>query len=269
MIPFHIIGFLYAIFYLKEPAKQEKKEQSAYDNEGMTIEMTSTTDTAQNRNDMDAQAKSSNACAEFFDPRHAIYCIRSFIKKRKHHLRTIIIIFMLMHFLTYGITQGETQNLFLYVRSKLNWDVDFYVYHNVFTIVMGLIGTSIAIGILSKLLNFADITLIIVSTVFSIFCRGIYIFAKTTIQFFSGTAIDFMYSVRSMATRSTISKIVPAEDLSTMFAIMGLFEALSGILFPYVYPTFYTFLYNDPHHDISEIYILSLILLVISLGCFM
>lgn len=274
MIPIHVIGLLYALYFLKEPAKEKSGEEAGHDNAGMTLEMTETNEgnTTLNRTAdelLNNEAKRRNVCLEFFDPQLAIYCIRSFIKKRKYGLRRIIVLLMIMHFVVNGITQGETQNLFLYARVKLNWDVDKYVFHNVFTIVMGLIGTTLAVGVLSKLFKVADIILVIISTILSIICRGFYIFATTTLAFFTGTGIDFMYSVKFLGVRSVISKIVPTEDLSTMFAIMGLFEALAGFVFPYIYPTFYQYLLKNPDHDLSEIFALSGVLLIISLVVYM
>jgi Major Facilitator Superfamily len=259
MIPVHVAGFLYAVFFLKEvKPKTKNQENAAYDNPAMEMEA---------RNDNNSETLQANfqetkvdvkknACREFFDPQLATHCIRSFIKKREYGLRKIIILFMLMHFLMNGITQGELQNLFLYVRAKLSWDVSTYVYHNVFTTVMGLIGTSFAVGILSKWLKVADIFLIIFSTFLSLICRIIYFLATDRISFFAGTAIDFTFSVKLLCVRSIISKIVP-NDLSTMFAIMGLFEALAGFVFPYVYPTLYQFLLRNSDHNISELYLLS------------
>lgn len=271
MIPVHIIGFLYAFFYLKEPKDIEVKENLTYDN--LALEATSINGTnsnpIENEEPLTSEKVHKNACLEFFDPQHAIYCVRSFFKKREFGLRTIIILFMLMHFLMHGITQGEAQNLFLYGRLKLNWDVSYYVYHNVFTITMGLLGTSLAVGVLSKILQVADIILVILSTIFSIICRGVYIIAKSIEVFFIGTGIDFMYSVKFLGARSIISKIVPAEDLSTMFAIMGLFEALAGFVFNYVYPTFYQFLLKNAAYDISGIFALSGIIFIVSLMIYM
>lgn len=262
MIPVHIIGFFYAVFYLKEvkmEKKEDNKENAAYDNPAMTTTLEMTNDNVQNVEEAATETivKTKNACLEFFDPQLATYCIRSFLKKRENGLRTIIILFMTMHFVMNGITQGESQNLFLYARAKLGWDVDKYVYHNVFTIVASLIGTSIAVGILSKVLKVADIFLVLISTGLSLVCRGVYIIASSTVMFFSGTAIDLMYSVKLLGVRSIISKIVPTEDLSTMFALMGLFEALSGFFFPYIYPTFYQFLLKNPNYDVSYMFMLS------------
>ncbi|CAG9798884.1 unnamed protein product [Chironomus riparius] len=268
MIPVHIIGFMYAVYYLKEPKNNDPKEDYTYDNQALearSINGTNNNTSITNEEPVSSEMLRKNACLEFFDPQHAIYCIRSFFKKREFGLRQIIILFMLMHFLMHGITQGESQNLFLYGRVKLNWDVSYYVYHNVFTISMGLIGTSLAIGVLSKMLQLADIILIIFSTILSIFSRGVYMIAKSIEVFFIGTGIDFMYSVKFLGARSVISKIVPAEDLSTMFAIMGLFEALAGFVFPYVYPTFYQFLLKSPEHDISEMFALSGIIFIFAL----
>jgi hypothetical protein len=268
MIPFHIIGFIYAIYFLKEPVKEsDTKEAATYDNQAM--EMTSKDDINSNSNQVDSAVKHKNAFFEFFDPQHAIDCVVALIKRRENGLRMIIVIIMLMHFMMNGVIQGETQNIFLYARLKLNWDVDTYVYHNVFTIVLGLVGTSMAVGVLSKLFKVADIFLVIMSVFLSIICRGFYVLAATTIIFFAGSAVDFMYSVKFLAARSIISKVVPVEDLSTMFAIMGLFEALATFVFSYAYPTLYQFLLDSKHYDLSLIFILSAVLFFIGLVFYM
>lgn len=266
MIPVHIFGFLYAIMYLKEVKVPQNLENAAYDNPAMTMEVTSTNlpTAVTDENITKGEKQCKNSVIEFFDPHHAISCITSLLKKRENHLRRILILFMIMHMLCNGVFQGEAQNCFLYVRSKLSWDVDTYVYHNVFNAVCGLIGTSIAVGVLSKILKVGDIFLVLLSTFLSIISRGVYIGANKTSHFFAGTAIDFTFSIKFLAVRSIISKIVPNDDLSTMFAIMGLFEAFAGFVFPFIYPTFYQFLLKDPHHDISEIFMLSGFLFVIA-----
>jgi PCFT/HCP family folate transporter-like MFS transporter 1/3 len=255
MIPVYIFGFFYAIFYLKEvKIPQKSLENAAYDNQAMAIEATE---------NLKIQEKSKNPILEFFDPQHAIKCITSLIKKRDHNLRRILILLMLMHMLCNGISQGEAQNNFLYVRSKLSWDADTFVYFNVFNAIAGLIGTGFAVGVLSKLFKLKDIFLVLFSTFLSIVSFGVLTVASNTFEFFAGAAIDFSLSVKFLAVRSIISKVVPADDLSTMFAVMGLFEALAGFVFPYIYPTFYEFLLSSPGHDISEIFMLSGILMVV------
>jgi hypothetical protein len=126
-----------------------------------------------------------------------------------------------MHFVINGVVNGETQNIFLYQRSKLNWDIDTNTYHSVFSIVLGLIGTLLMIGVLSKYLQITDIVLTIISTVLTIISRFIYSIVTTTVGFFAGTAIDFTFSVKLLTVRAIISKLVPTDDLSTMFAVMG------------------------------------------------
>lgn len=262
MIPVHVFGFLYAILYLKEVKVNDKM---SYDNPAMSVDvLPNDSDVADDKIVKSCGEKLKTSVLEFFNPEHAIKCITSLLKNRENQLRTIIILFMLMHLVCNGISQGEAQNLFLYVRAKLTWDVDTYVYHNVFTAVCGLIGTSFAVGILSKIFKIPDIFLVLLSTFFSIICRGVYIVATTTLSFFIGTAIDFTFSIKFLAARSIISKIVPSDELSTMFAIMGLFEAIAGFVFPFIYPVLYQFLLKSSYHDISEIFLLSGLLLIIA-----
>jgi MFS transporter, PCFT/HCP family, solute carrier family 46, member 3 len=250
---------LYAIFYLKE-VKQEKAEDAAYDNPAMETDLPLPNRNNESRlqiSEPPTVEEAKNVCLEFFDPRLALECIKSFVKKREYGVRSIIILLMSMHFLTNGVANGETQNLFLYQRAKLNWDIDYHTYHTVFSIVLGLVGTLLMIGVLSKYMKISDIVLTMLSTALTFTSRVIYSFATTTVGFFAGTAVDFTFSVKFLTVRSIISKLVPSEDLSTMFAVMGLFEAFAGVIFPYLYPTFYQYLLADSSRDVSEMFMLS------------
>lgn len=268
MIPVHVIGLLYAFFFLKEVKKEKADENAAYDNPALEVDQK---ELPNRKNESRLQIiepvveeEKKNLCLEFFDPRLANQCLRSFYKKREYGVRSIIILLMSMHLITNGVANGETQNIFLYQRAKLNWSVDLHTYHNVFSIVLGLVGTLLMIGVLSKFLKVSDIVLTLLSTALTFISRVIYSVVTTTEGFFAGTAVDFTFSVKFLAVRSIVSKIVPNEDLSTMFAIMGLCEAFAGVFFPYIYPSYYSYLLSDPSRDISEMFILSAELILIS-----
>lgn len=266
MVPVHILGLLYAIFYLKEVKRDESKNDAAYDNQAMDVKELPPDNSTIEVDEPEKLSKSSkNACIEFFDPRLANQCLKSFIKKREYGARSIIVLLMLMHFISNGVTQGETQNIFLYQRVALRWDISTNTYHNVFSIVMGLIGTLLMVGLLSKYLKIQDIVLTLISTALTFASRVIYSVASSTIGFFIGTAVDFTFSVKLIGVRSIISKIVPAQDLSTMFALMGLFEAFAALVFSYVYPTYYQYLLdNKGTRDVSEMFHLSATLILIT-----
>lgn len=259
MIPVHIIGVIYTLVFLKE-IKSKAPEDAAYENHGLETELPSRSQesTLQIHETPTVEESKKNACLEFFDPRLANQCIKTFFKKREYGMRSVIILLMLMHFVTNGINLGESQNVFLYQRQKLHWDVDYHIYNNVFSIVMGLIGTLLSVGVLSKYLKVPDIVLTLISTCLTFISRIVFSFATETIGYFIGTAVDFCSSVKILGVRAIVSKLVPTEDLSTMFAIMGLFEALSGLVFPYIYPTYYQYLYdNIPRRDVSEMFHMS------------
>lgn len=267
MIPFHIIGLLYAIFFLKEVKKDESKDEAAYDNPALEVtELPSRIGNIEIDEPEKLKKTSKNACLEFFDPRLAIQCVKSLLKKRDYGVRSIIILLMLMHFVTNGITVGETQNIFYYQRVVLGWDIATNTYHNVFSIVLGLTGTVIMVGLLSKYWKIQDIVLTLISTAFTLASRVVYSVVKSTVGFFIGTAVDFTFSVKFLGVRSIISKIVPTEDLSTMFALMGLCEAFASLVFSYIYPTFYQYLLSNKNtRDVSEMFHLSLTLITIAL----
>lgn len=112
------------------------------------------------------------------------------------------------------------------------------------------------VGLLSKLFKISDIILTLISTALTAISRMIYSITTTSHEFFFGTATDFTASIKLLSVRAIISKLVPSEDLSTMFAIMGLCEALSAIVFSWVYPVLYQFLLTH-NRNLSEIFHLS------------
>lgn len=129
---------------------------------------------------------------------------------------------------------------------------------------MGLFGTLLMVGLLSKYFKIPDIVLTLISTALTFVTRIIYSFVTTTVGFFIGTGVDFCAGVKLLGVRAVISKVVPTEDLSTMFAVMGLFEALSGMVFPWAYPTYYQFLLTRSNRDISEMFHMSAALTLIA-----
>jgi len=255
LIPVHVIGFIYALFVLKE-VKPKATADEGHDNAAGPVDKEQPN--RNNESTLELPVK-RNLCREFFDPKLAIHCVKSFFKQRPYGVRSIIILLMLMHFVTIGITQGETSFTIFYQRTKFTWDADLNAYHNVFAIVTGLVGTIIAIGFLSKFLNVPDILLALISTGLSIVSRLAYGIARDTITFFIGTAIDFTAGIKFLGVKSIVSKVVPSDDLSTMFAIMGLFEALSGMVFPFIYPTLYVKFVTD-NIDVALLFYLSAIL---------
>lgn len=262
MLPVHIIGILYILLFMKEVAPKPATEEAAYDNPALETDVSPS-----NQSTLQIEEKveeTKNACLEFFDPRLAHQCFKSLVKKRDYGVRSIIFLLMAMHFVLNGVTQGESQNLFLYQRVKLGWDIDTLVYHNVFATFISMIGILLMVGLLSKFLKIADIFLTLISTFLTFVCRVIYSVVTSTVGFFIGTAVDFTTGVKGTGVRAIISKIVPSEDLSTMFALMGLFEALSVMVFSYAYPTYYQYLLSTPNRDIKEIFHISAGLVLIA-----
>lgn len=262
MIPVHIIGLVYTCVFLKEAKVEEtdkNPESAAYDNPAMTTDLPSNNNNNQSTLQIAEQEveEKKNCCAEFFDPRLVKQCVTCFLKKRDYGVRSILVLLMLMHFIINGVVNGETQNLFLYQRVKLNWDIDTNTYHYVFSTVLGLIGTLLMVGVFSKYLKIPDIVLTIVSTFLTVVSRFVYSAVTSTIGFFVGTAIDFTFSVKLLTVRAIVSKLIPTEDLSTMFAVMGMFEAFAGVVFSWMYPTYYQYLYSEPGRDVSEMFLMS------------
>lgn len=204
MIPVHVTGILYTIIFLKEvkPKAGQLTMESELQNSNNNVTLQISDVTIE---------KPKNACLEFFDPRLANQCIKSFVKKRDYGVRSILILLMVIHFITYGALQGEASNIILYQRVKFGWDITTSTYNNVFTIVISSFGMILMIGVLGKYLKVPDIVLCLISTAMTFTSKVIYSFVTTTVGYFIGTAVDFCSNVKILGTRAIVSKLVPAR----------------------------------------------------------
>lgn len=207
--------------------------------------------------------KKKNCCAEFFDPELPIRCLKVFFKKRESPIQTVMILIIICHLLNLSGTMGETSILTLLFRCVLNSDTSFLSYYNAYNIFAVVLGLFLVIG-LNKIFKIKDITILLVTTCMTIVSKIVFAMSENKIHFLIGASVDFCQTSKTTAARNLVSMLVPATDLSSVFAIMGIVESGAGFVIPPLYSEVYQKLVKD-QGNIGFIYLMSCIFLILSL----
>lgn len=244
-IPIHIIGFIY-FFKLKEPQEYVKIAATAEEIENLELkergEATHQRQQGQNTRwkikELDIEVEQVSHVVEK-EPENSFYgfeCIIVVIKKRKDQMRLYLIFLLVAYFLSYCIPFGEEKAFFKFLQENINWDVASIAFYKVYQILVSTFGTILITGVVGKLLNVADVYLALISIIFSILSKFVYM-SSTTTGFYIGSTVDAAGNVKALAIRSIISHIVKSNEISTTFSVIGVLEIIGHFIFEYLYST--------------------------------
>ncbi|CAO1338756.1 unnamed protein product [Diamesa tonsa] len=256
-MPIYVVGFFYIIYFIKE-VKVPVSEKEGIDNAACDID---STDRIENQNPSKLEEK-KNCCAEFFDPELPINCIKVFLKERVSPIRIVLILIVICHFLNVGLTQGEIINLFFIMRKKLNADATFLSHFSAYVTILAILGMFVMMG-LNKILKIKDIVMLLMINCATIISKMIYAQSTDKLGYYIAAAVDFCGGSKYTVSKSFVSKLIPASDLSSMYAMMGIVEQVTGLLVPSAYSTFYSKLVED-NHDVGFLFYLSSAVLLLS-----
>lgn len=204
-MPVHFIGFLYIIYFIKE-VKTSVGVKEGIDNTACDV---GSTDQIENQS---ALEEKKNFCVEFFNPELPISCIKVVLKKRVSPIRVVVILIILSHFLLLGVPIGESVNFSLLLRKIFNTDQSLFSYLNSYITFLGITGMLIMLG-LNKLFKIRDIVVILLTSIISIISKLIIAQSTKVVDVFIAIGVDFLGGTKHIASKSLISKLVPASDL--------------------------------------------------------
>lgn len=92
---------------------------------------------------------------DYFDKRHVVASIQTLTKKREHHRRMYLWIFMITMAL-YTFQRDEKPMLYLYTQLKFDWDAAIYSNFKVFQSSAYVVFMLLGIPIMSKIFHFRD-----------------------------------------------------------------------------------------------------------------
>jgi PCFT/HCP family folate transporter-like MFS transporter 1/3 len=129
--------------------------------------------------------------------------------------------------------------IYLFTRLKFLWnEVDFSIFAT-YQAVTSMIGTLLAVGVLSYYLKIHDCLVGIVGSISEISASFIYTFAKTVRNFYFAPLADIFSNASAISMRSMTSKVVENEERGQLNSLFGVVEALTPSLYAPVYAKIY------------------------------
>ncbi|XP_047996809.1 proton-coupled folate transporter-like [Leguminivora glycinivorella] len=176
------------------------------------------------------------------------------LKQRPNHGRAKIFLVTLANTFTMFIVYGSLGLEYLYMRQKLDWALSNYTTFSGVNTAVSFIGSILAMTVFQRVLGLRDVPLALASYSFSVVDCLIKAFAATTWQMYV-TAVFFFKALSGPLMRSFLTKMLPAEDLAKVLALLCTMES---VLCPIVAPLIYNTLYNFTIHDFpGAFYLLS------------
>jgi hypothetical protein len=179
----YIAGILYIIFVLKEvkvaPAiSDDPKKGDGIENPGFVVEKEIIDKTTSvitiKRNEVANEVKKVGFLREFFDPTLALSLVDVVFKKREGNLRRLLFLVLLCN-IVFLASLGENDLTYLYTRLKINWSGVEFALHITYGTAIALAGTLLMVGVFSKFLGISDPMIGIISTVFTLISKPIYV----------------------------------------------------------------------------------------------
>ncbi|GBP87767.1 hypothetical protein EVAR_28649_1 [Eumeta japonica] len=163
------------------------------------------------------------------------------ITKYKPNNRSLrIYVLLLVVTILFGPMYGEMSILYLSTRYRFGWDEVKFSLFSTYNFVIHTLGTVFSITVFSKVLNWHDSVLGIISTVSKIAASFVYCFAPNGRVFFAGPIVEILNGTSLLAMRSIISKLVETDELGKINSIFGLTESLMPLLYVPLYTKVYT-----------------------------
>lgn len=205
----HLTGFIYCVFYIKEPRSAP------------------------------ADLPKKNICFDIFDPRHVVDTVVVVFKKRSGSERARIILLMLTFIVILGPGFGESSLVFHYTRAKFQWGPVHYSLYQTYDLVIHLIGTTVAISVFSQWLQLDDLLLATIACCSKVAAAFVYAFAPTTTIFYIAPFVSIVSGSGSIAMRSIATKLVAQNELGKIQSLFGICEGLAPSLYTNLYTKVY------------------------------
>ncbi|XP_066957091.1 lysosomal proton-coupled steroid conjugate and bile acid symporter SLC46A3-like [Macrobrachium rosenbergii] len=161
------------------------------------------------------------------------------VRRRENHRRARIFSLMVAMCLLLFILGGH-QLKYLYTKAKFNWTYEQFVNLSIYDIVLGSVGTSLILPVLSYHLRMPDTALGLIGCISKMI--GLLLIAISPVPWFLYLAatLSFMAGLPLIVTRAVISKLVPQEEVGAIFSLLASWEAIV----PLISAPVYTFVYN-------------------------
>ncbi|XP_067008051.2 lysosomal proton-coupled steroid conjugate and bile acid symporter SLC46A3 [Anabrus simplex] len=203
---------------------------------------------------------------DLFNPRSLLDTLAVLTKKRENSRRSRLVMVILANVLIIGAGRGEDGLSYLYVRERFKWNEVDYSYFTTFGIIISLVGTVLATGVLSRVLGISDSLICLICCVCHVVANCINAFATVSWLFYLGQVVDIMIGSTIIVARSLSSKFVPPEDFGKVNSLIGVFSALAQVIYAPIFNIFYV---NTLEFMSGAFYLLGAALLLPPIGIFL
>ncbi|XP_055544755.1 proton-coupled folate transporter-like [Wyeomyia smithii] len=221
-IMFDAIGLLYGLFILKEPTPAKRLSEGP--------EQTKQYDSTNYQQSL----------RKLFDLTLVLDCVRMVLRKREHKVRTILMLTLFVYFINYGAL-GDTESAAILAYLKFNWITHLGTWIS-YDLLTTLLGTLLAMGVLSKRCGVPDFLICVFSVCFTLIAKPIMAYAVSAVKpylYYVATSIDMFEGSKTVAIRSIVSKLVEQDEIGKMLAIMGIVDSTQVVIFPTLYSVVY------------------------------
>ncbi|XP_050538927.1 proton-coupled folate transporter-like [Daktulosphaira vitifoliae] len=215
-------GMIYGIFCIKDAPKNKM-------------------DAVTNGPCIEEKTKSSftDKVLEFFNAKHIKGAFTVTFKEGKYNRRIRVIMIMAVLMILMGPMSGEMSVMYLSTRVRFNWDEVQYSIFSAYFMIIGLIGTSFSLWVFSHKLKIDDALIAAMACFSKIIGCTVFAFAQNEFVFFLGPVVEIFHGAGSIATRSMFTKLVEANELGQVCAVLGIFEAFVPLIYAPMYSSFY------------------------------
>ncbi|XP_041776449.1 thymic stromal cotransporter protein isoform X1 [Anopheles merus] len=241
------IGLLYGLFVLKEPVDTKR------------------TSTPNVSNEVDAKS-TKPTLHQLFDIGLVVDCVKVFLKKRDFNCRNILYLTLLAYFINYGAL-GDAESAAILAYSQFSWITNLGTWIS-YDLLTTMLGTLLAMGVLSKRLGVSDAMICVFSVCFSLVGKPIMAIAVSTVKpylYYVATSIDVFEGSKMIAIRSIVSKLVGQDEIGKMLSILGIVDSAQVAIYPTIYSTVYL---KSQSFFIGSVFLLSEAFLLVSLGIY-
>ncbi|XP_035776393.1 proton-coupled folate transporter-like [Anopheles albimanus] len=211
-------SLLYGLFVLEEPKPRSKEDASV----ATPVE--------------NEKQPAQGGLSSLFDYRMVFDSVKVVLRKRDFNRRNILWLTLLAFFVNFGALSdaGVAANLAI---SQFHWVTSFGMWRS-YDLATTMLGTLLAMGVLSKRFGVSDAMVCVFSICFSMAAKPIMAYAVTHVVpnlYFVATSIDVFEGSKTIATKSLASKLVAENEIAKMLTLLGIVESLQVTIYPSLY----------------------------------
>ncbi|XP_067006842.1 probable peptidoglycan muropeptide transporter SLC46 [Anabrus simplex] len=177
---------------------------------------------------------------DLFNPKHVVETLSMVVKKREGTRRKRLALLITLSVLLHGAHVGEAENAYAFVRRQFHWNEVDFGYYATYSIVIHLIGTGIAVGLLSRRLKMNDAILGTIALTSKVGSHFVFAFSTKAWHFYLGPVVEMLSGASGIAMRSLASKVADADEFGKVNSLFGVFDAFAPVVYSPLFSLMYT-----------------------------